>query len=110
MRLISTIGIEVATSAPGTIDACTAALSSTHAAMTSLVLPLHTPEAITAVVRHAAASNLQIALHALGDATVKLAIDALESHGDPTSTHNRRHRIEHPELTSPEDAKRLGGL
>ncbi|PSK56951.1 hypothetical protein B9Z65_6575 [Elsinoe australis] len=94
----------------GTIDACTAALSSTYASMTSLVPPLWTAEAITAVVRHAATANLQIALHAIGDATVRLAIDALESHGDPTSTHNRRHRIEHLELTSPEDAKRLGGL
>ncbi|KAF2218620.1 amidohydrolase 3 [Elsinoe ampelina] len=94
----------------GTVDACTAALSSTYAAMTSLVLPLWTKPHLEAVVVHAAQSGLQIALHAIGDHTVKMAIDALEAHGDPTNTGDRRHRIEHLELTSPEDAARLGKL
>ncbi|KAG8623330.1 hypothetical protein KVT40_008306 [Elsinoe batatas] len=94
----------------GTVDACTAALSSTYAAMTSLVPPLWTKAHLEAVVAHAAQAGLQIALHAIGDQTVKMAIDALEAHGDPTNTGDRRHRIEHLELTSPEDAARLGKL
>ncbi|PNS20618.1 hypothetical protein CAC42_345 [Sphaceloma murrayae] len=92
----------------GTIDACTAALASTYASMSSLVAPLWDRPSLTAVVSHAATADLQIALHAIGDATVTLAIDVLESHGDPTNSRARRHRIEHLELTSPEDALRLG--
>ncbi|KAH1552682.1 hypothetical protein KXX57_007520 [Aspergillus fumigatus] len=63
----------------GVVDACTAALL--------LRLPM-------------------CALHAIGDATVRLAIDTLAAVGTP----GRRHRIEHLELTAPEDAARLGQL
>ncbi|KAF4552450.1 Hypothetical protein D9617_10g074320 [Elsinoe fawcettii] len=94
----------------GTVDACTAALSSTYASMTSIVPTLWTKPQVEAVVFHASRAGLQCALHAIGDATVKLAIDALEALGDPTGTGDRRHRIEHLELTSPEDATRLGKL
>ncbi|KAK5662342.1 hypothetical protein OQA88_8252 [Cercophora sp. LCS_1] len=43
------------------------------------------------------------ALHAIGDAAVRLAIDVLIENGTPS----RRHGIEHLELTAPEDDPRL---
>ncbi len=58
------------------------------------------------VVKHASEVGLQMALHAIGDNAVRMAIDALEKHSKPGS----RHRIEHLEYSAPEDAKRLGKL
>ncbi len=48
--------------------------------------------------------RLQVALHAIGDATIRMAIDVLSS----CSTAELRPRIEHLELASREDAARLG--
>ncbi|OTA04638.1 hypothetical protein A9Z42_0052550 [Trichoderma parareesei] len=55
------------------------------------------------VVDSADRAGLQCALHAIGDAAAKLAIDALSQDGTP----GRRHRVEHLELTSPGDGARL---
>lgn len=51
-------------------------------------------------------AGLQCALHAVEDAAIKLAMGSIESVG----TAGQRHRIEHLELTSPGDAKRLSNL
>lgn len=91
----------------GVVDSCTAALSKPY-----LVSPqgrgvlLWTPEALQRVVAQANAAKLQVAMHAIGDAAINLAINTLEN----LSTTGRRHRIEHLELTHPDDAKRLGKL
>lgn len=89
----------------GIIDACTAFLSKPYATVDSPP-PIWEPEYLEPVVKEANAAGLQIALHAIGDAAIKMAIDAIEKHATP----GRRHRIEHLELASPEDAKRLGEL
>ncbi|PIG83710.1 amidohydrolase family protein, partial [Aspergillus arachidicola] len=90
----------------GVVDACTAALTEPYASNGDNCAPLWGADILKKVVRKADRAGLQCALHAIGDATVKLAIDALESEGTPGS----RHRIEHLELTAPHDAKRLGAL
>lgn len=89
----------------GIIDACTAFLSKPYAPVDSPP-PIWDSEYLEPVVKEADAAGLQIALHAIGDAAIKMAIDAIEKHATP----GRRHRIEHLELASPEDAKRLGEL
>ncbi|KAK8063159.1 hypothetical protein PG996_007811 [Apiospora saccharicola] len=97
----------------GIVDACTAALTEPYAngAANNGEL-LWSVEDIVALVRKADQAGLQCALHAIGDLAVRTAIDALE-HGttlpaaDGTS---KRHRIEHLEMTRPEDAARLGKL
>ncbi|KAJ5766079.1 uncharacterized protein N7511_003695 [Penicillium nucicola] len=89
----------------GIIDACTAFLSQPYAPADSPP-PIWEPENLDQVVKEADSAGLQIALHAIGDAAIKMAIDAIEKHATP----GRRHRIEHLELASPEDAKRLGEL
>ena len=91
----------------GVVDSCTAALS------TPYLVPPHgtgdkiwTPSALREVVTKADSARLQVALHAIGDAVINDATNVLEGLG----TTGRRHRIEHLELTHPNDAKRLGKL
>lgn len=88
----------------GVVDACTAALTQPYHLNGVSCSPLWTPKMLAPVVQKADSAGLQCALHAIGDAAIKNAIDVLEKFGTP----GRRHRIEHLELTSPEDAKRLG--
>lgn len=87
----------------GVIDACTAALLEPYSSNGVSCEPLWEPKMLQKVVERADAAGLQCALHAIGDATVKMAIDALET----VASSGRRHRIEHLELTSPGDAQRL---
>lgn len=91
----------------GVIDSCTAALSKPY------LVPPHgngdlnwKEDAVRKVAAKANAAGLQIAMHAIGDAAIHLAINTLEGLG----TSGQRHRIEHLELTHPNDAKRLGKL
>ncbi|KAF3394133.1 putative amidohydrolase YtcJ [Penicillium rolfsii] len=97
------VGIKVI--CDGIVDACTAYLSQPYASVNSPP-PIWAPEHLQPVVKEADAGGLQIALHAIGDGAIKMAIDAIERNTTP----GRRHRIEHIELASPEDAKRLGDL
>ncbi|CAG9945778.1 unnamed protein product [Clonostachys rosea f. rosea IK726] len=90
----------------GVVDACTAAVSKPYQTTGETVQPFWTPETLQRVLAVADGSGLQCALHAIGDEAVTLAVDGLES----LCTTGRRHRIEHLELTKPEDARRLGRL
>ena len=56
-------------------------------------------------------AGFQVAIHAIGDAGNREALDILEGvfEADP-STRNNRHRIEHAQVISPEDIPRLGEL
>jgi len=89
----------------GVIDSCTASLHKPYSNGTSAA-PIWTADMLAPVVARACAANLQCALHAIGDAAVSTAISVLSTYGRP----GQRHRIEHLELTSPEDAARLGAL
>ncbi|KAI1066944.1 hypothetical protein LB507_011355 [Fusarium sp. FIESC RH6] len=97
------VGIKVITD--GIVDACTAYLSEPYTTA-GCPPPIWEPEYLEPVVKEADAGGLQVALHAIGDGAVRMAIDAIEKHATP----GRRHRIEHLELVSPEDAQRLGKL
>jgi predicted amidohydrolase YtcJ len=90
----------------GVIDACTAALAKPYTSNGHFEGPIWTPEMLDPVVKKASEAGLQCALHAIGDQAVHNAVNVLEKHGRP----GQRHRIEHLELTAPEDAKRLGQL
>ncbi|KAK7959942.1 metal-dependent hydrolase [Apiospora aurea] len=92
----------------GIVDACTAALTEPYASTGTNSELLWTVEDIVPVVRKADQAGLQCALHAIGDRAVRAAIDALEQAATPDA--GKRHRIEHLEMTSPEDAARLGKL
>lgn len=90
----------------GIVDACTAALSEPYTHTGSMTEPVWTKAMLLPVVRRADEAGLQVALHAIGDLTARNAIDTIEACVAP----ERRPRIEHLELTSPEDAARLGKL
>lgn len=90
----------------GIVDACTAALSEPYTHTGSMTEPVWTKPMLLPVVRRADEVGLQVALHAIGDLTARNAIDTIEACAAP----ERRPRIEHLELTSPEDAARLGKL
>ncbi|KAJ5404089.1 hypothetical protein N7509_003960 [Penicillium cosmopolitanum] len=91
----------------GIIDGCTAYLSQPYSSGSlGSPPPIWAPRYLIPVIQEADASGLQIALHAIGDEAINMAINAIENHTTP----GRRHRIEHLELASPEDSKRLGTL
>jgi predicted amidohydrolase YtcJ len=98
------MGIKLITD--GVIDACTAALAEPYTTNMHFEGPIWTPEMLDPVVKMAADGGLQCAVHAIGDQAAHNAVNVLEKHGKP----GQRHRIEHLELTAPEDAKRLGAL
>ncbi|KAK3200855.1 hypothetical protein GRF29_213g158488 [Pseudopithomyces chartarum] len=90
----------------GVIDACTAALKEPYTTNVASPEPIWTPSMLDPVVKSACEAGLQCALHAIGDQAVHNAVNVLEAYGQP----GQRHRIEHLELTAPEDAARLGKL
>lgn len=90
----------------GVVDSCTAALREPYSHDNSNAQPTWTVERLVPVVKYADAHNLQCAIHAIGDEAIKTALNSLEQVGNTFG----RHRIEHLELCSPEDAQRLGPL
>ncbi|KAB5549516.1 amidohydrolase 3 [Coniochaeta sp. 2T2.1] len=96
------VGIKVI--GDGIIDACTAGLSEPYEHDGRGSFPMWTREELAPVVKRADELGLQVALHAIGDETIKMAVDVLAENVSPT----RRPRIEHIELASKEDAERLG--
>ncbi|PTB54499.1 hypothetical protein M431DRAFT_507934 [Trichoderma harzianum CBS 226.95] len=89
----------------GIIDACTASLTEPYS--TGITPdPIWPEEYLNTIVSKAHAAGLQVALHAIGDRTIRMAIDVLERNTD----RSRRPRIEHIELSNAEDALRLGKL
>lgn len=98
------VGIKIISD--GVIDACTAALKEPYTTNTATPDPIWTPKMLDPVVKRAIEGGLQCAIHAIGDQAVHNAINVIEKHGKP----GQRHRIEHLELTAPEDAARLGKL
>lgn len=97
------VGIKVI--CDGIIDACTASLTEPYSTGTTPG-PIWSEEFLDPMVSKAHAAGLQVALHAIGDRTIRMAIDVLERNTD----RSRRPRIEHIELSSAEDAVRLGKL
>ena len=90
----------------GVVDGCTAALTRPYPGHKNLIDPLFTKDQMEMVVARAAHANLQVAIHAIGNAAIKQAIDSIAAAKTPAG----RHRIEHLEITNEDDAKRLGAL
>jgi predicted amidohydrolase YtcJ len=77
-------------------------------------MELLSTEALADVIRRAAAAGLPVAMHAIGDAAVRSALDALEQTqadwGELARVHGRPPRIEHAQLVHPDDLARFGAL
>ena len=95
--------------ADGTIDGCTAALSEPYTTGTNAD-PIWDAQALDRIVEAADAAGLQVAIHAIGDETIRISVDALEKAMQVNGTSGRRHRIEHLEYARGEDIERMGAL
>ena len=93
----------------GVIDGCTAHVTQPYTDG-SLPEPIWDYEALAPVVAAADAAGLQCALHAIGDAGVRTALDVIENAASVNGTSGRRHRIEHIEYLDPVDVPRFASL
>ncbi|SPC65920.1 related to metal-dependent hydrolase with the TIM-barrel fold [Ustilago sp. UG-2017b] len=98
----------------GVIDSCTAALKEPYYNKTNAetMWPL---KLLSSVVQYADSVDLQCAIHAIGDLAVHTAVEAIATLEKKLaekvlSIRDRRHRIEHLELTDPKDVEKLGRL
>jgi predicted amidohydrolase YtcJ len=62
------------------------------------------------LVREAAAGGLQVAVHAIGDAANRAALDAFAATRDAWQPAGLRPRIEHAQLLHPDDVGRFAGI
>ena len=74
--------------------------------------PRFTPEQLNAVVAMLDKGGWQVMTHAIGDAAVRLTLDAYEAAAasNPAPERGRRHRIEHVETIDSADVARFGSL
>ncbi|MFJ3957459.1 amidohydrolase [Arthrobacter sp. NPDC090010] len=93
----------------GTVDGCTAALGAPYADG-STATPVWSLDELAPVVAAADAAGLQVAMHAIGDEAIRIAIGAVEHAIAENGPAERRHRIEHLEVTDPADIQRLAAL
>ncbi len=93
----------------GTIDGCTAALSQPYTDGSNCD-PIWPADRLSAMVAAADKAGLQAAIHAIGDATIDAAIDAIENAATVNGTSGRRHRIEHLEYARADQIARIGRL
>ena len=93
----------------GVIDGCTAALTAPYS-NGALPGPIWDYDALAPAVAAADTAGLQIAVHAIGDQAVRIALDALQHAVDVNGPRPRRHRIEHLEYVDPADVPRLAQL
>lgn len=71
--------------------------------------PALSPARLGALVRAAQAGGFAVALHAVGDAGVRAALDAYKGAADLPKP-ARRHRVEHAEVVHPDDLARFVSL
>jgi predicted amidohydrolase YtcJ len=93
----------------GTVDGCTAALSKPYA-NGSLPGPIWDLPTLAPVVIAADAAGLQVAMHAIGDEAIRVALSAIEAAVRTNGPKPRRHRIEHLEVVGHAEIIRLAAL
>ncbi|MEU0947507.1 amidohydrolase [Streptomyces canus] len=94
----------------GGMMARTAALSHPYQGTASRGLLAHDADMVTATIRRAHASGWQLALHAIGDRAIDVALNALEHAQAERPRSDTRHRIEHCGLVRPDQLERLAAL
>jgi predicted amidohydrolase YtcJ len=98
--------------ADGVIEAHTAAMLEPYANRPGRGEPRFTPEQLNRVVGMLDRRGWQVMTHAIGDAAVRMTLDAYEAamQANPAPARGRRHRIEHIETIDPADVPRFGAL
>lgn len=93
----------------GVIDSCTAYMKKPYPNGTEAE-PIWPGDELIKVMTLADSLGLQIACHALGDAASEQALDAFEAAIKTNGPKERRNRIEHLEVVTPESIQRLTRL
>lgn len=93
----------------GTVDGCTATLGAPYVDGSNAE-PMWSREELTPLVVAADAAGLQVAMHAIGDEAVRIAIDAVEAAVRENGPADRRHRIEHLEVVDQAEVQRLAAI
>ncbi|MBK0419584.1 amidohydrolase [Leucobacter sp. CSA1] len=93
----------------GVIDACTATMRAPYANGSNCD-PIWNEERVFPVAAAADAAGLQIAMHAIGDRTSEIALDAIEHCIAVNGERERRHRIEHLESVADTTIERMARL
>jgi predicted amidohydrolase YtcJ len=98
--------------ADGVIEAHTAWMLENYANLPSRGRPDHTPASMNRIVAMMDRRGWQILIHAIGDAGIRMSLDALAAadSANPAPAGGRRHRIEHIEAVSAADIPRFGQL
>jgi predicted amidohydrolase YtcJ len=96
----------------GVIEAHTAAMLEPYANRAAKGEARFTPEQLNRVVAMLDRRGWQIMTHAIGDAAVRMTLDAYEAaaRANPAPERGRRHRIEHIETIDAADVSRFGTL
>ncbi|MDI6739376.1 MAG: amidohydrolase [Candidatus Edwardsbacteria bacterium] len=94
--------------ADGSLGSQTAHLLEPYENSPSRGMPTPDPDALLSFVRTASANGIACAVHAIGDAANRMALDIFEQTKD--SSRNLRHRIEHCQLVHPDDIVRFNAL
>lgn len=95
--------------ADGVVDSCTAYCSKPYFDG-SLAKPIWPKDELQEVVTMADKGGLQVAVHAIGDAAVDMALDVFEEAFRVNGDMDRRHRIEHLEVVNRDSIERLTRL
>lgn len=98
--------------ADGVIEAHTAAMLEPYANRDTRGIPNYTVEDLDRIVKMMDARGFQILVHAIGDAGIRMTLDAFEraAQSNPAPARGRRHRIEHIEAVSAADIPRFARL
>ena len=91
--------------ADGVVESRTAAMLAPYEGSDEKGEPLWSPDQLRAAVHAADARGWQVQIHAIGDAAIRMALDAYEG-----TTPGRRHRVEHIETPDPSDLQRFARL
>jgi predicted amidohydrolase YtcJ len=96
--------------ADGVIEAHTAAVLEPYANRDTKGIRNYTAEEMNRIVGTMDARGWQVFIHAIGDAGIRMALDAYEqaARANPAPERGRRHRIEHIEAASAADLPRFG--
>ena len=95
----------------GTVDAGTAAMLEPYSAGNqSLGLLRWDPDTLRMTIARYERAGLQVALHAIGDRAIRVALDAYEQVQRDGGRRDARHRIEHLEVPHPDDIPRFKAL
>ncbi len=97
--------------ADGVVESNTAAMLAPYANNPAVRgTPHYDARQLEAMVRKVDQAGLQIFIHAIGDAAVRMSLDALETAIRERPGRQRRNRLEHIEVIDPADVPRFGAL